>query len=136
MVCPRDLVTYVKKIRYRTAFVAALFDSIVGPVSTWGGVEVVGITSEDLVTYVKKIRYRLTEPIPDDVAAQMFAEADGLLDMDELTNTDTSCGVESVYLPRWCALFNTRYRGGAMALEVVPAAAGGGYTLFSYSAQQ
>ena len=51
VVCPRDLVTYVKKIRYRTAFVAALFDSIVGSMSTWGGGEVVGITSEDLVTY-------------------------------------------------------------------------------------
>ena len=122
VVCPRDLVTYVKKIRYRTAFVAALFDSIVGSMSTWGGGEVVGITSEDLVTYVKKIRYRLTEPIPDDVAAQMFAEADlardGLLDMDELTNTATSCGVESVYLPRWCALFNLRVDPHSRALAM------------------
>eukprot|EP01048_Picozoa_sp_COSAG05_P006103 COSAG05_NODE_381_length_10519_cov_17.942131_3_plen_623_part_00 len=109
-------------IRVVRAFVSALFDSITGPAGTWGGTGVVGITSEDLVAYVNKIRYRLTEPIPDDVAAQMFAEADlardGLLDVDELTNTAASCGVESIYLPRWCALFNLRVDPHSSALAM------------------
>ena len=98
-------------IRIVRSFVTALFNAIIGPgFDGWGGTGLAGITVGELVAYVGKMRYRLSENISDEVAAQMFDEADlagdGSLDMDELTNTAASCGIESRHLSRWCAVFN------------------------------
>eukprot|EP01047_Picozoa_sp_COSAG01_P036254 COSAG01_NODE_2824_length_7006_cov_2.795714_9_plen_576_part_00 len=105
------------------AFVRALFHAVthrVQPGGLVGGGTMLGSSRgmdatpgcllEEMIAFVEKVRYRLTSPISNEVAAEMFAEADlsrdGILDVDELTSTAASCGIESAHLPRWVALFN------------------------------
>jgi hypothetical protein len=100
-------------IRVVRSFVAALFDAIAGPEpSTWGDASnsTLTMSSDEFVCYISTNRYRLKENLTDEIAKNMFAEADllndGKLDQDEAANTAASCGIESVYLRYWCTLLN------------------------------